>query len=64
MFFGSKSNKVKSTLDLVKSAILQGVSQKKWDLLLLIVAVNPTFFGTPCSNILFESSQDFEDQAQ
>ena len=24
------------------------VSQKKWDLLLVIKAVNPTFFGTPC----------------
>ena len=25
------------------------VSQKKWDLLLVIVVVNPTFFGTPCT---------------
>ena len=22
--------------------------KKKWDLLLVIVAVNPSFFGTPC----------------
>merc|ERR1712029_1306570 len=26
-----------------------GCPHKKWDLLLVIVAVNPTFFGTPCS---------------
>ena len=29
--------------------LLQGVL-KKWDLLLLFQVVNPTFFGTPCSN--------------
>ena len=27
------------------------VSQKKWDLLLLLQVVNPTFFGTPCSKL-------------
>ena len=26
------------------------VSQKKWNLLLLLQVVNPTFLGTPCSN--------------
>ena len=30
-------------------SLLQGVP-KKWDLLLLFQVVNPTFFGTPCSN--------------
>ena len=29
---------------------LYKVSQKKWDLLLLLQVVNPTFFGTPCSH--------------
>ena len=33
----------------VNDEVYYKVSQKKWDLLLLLQVVNPTFFGTPCS---------------
>ena len=40
--------------------LLTRCPKKRWDLLLVIVAVNPTFFGTPCSYLLSDRT-DYRD---
>ena len=37
------------TIPLVEVNQATGCPKKKWELLLVIVAVTPTFFGTPCT---------------
>ena len=33
----------------LKYEIIQGVPKRKWDLLLLLQVLNPTYWGTPCT---------------